>query len=85
MPAQHSHNTEWDSDAESSSETTASDEDEGDVDVGTEVKKVFGDQPFTGVVVWTDVDDDGKTLYHIMYEDGDEEDLHYSECKLIKV
>ena len=34
------------------------------------------------LLVSTDVDPEGKTLWHIKYEDSDEEDLDDDECRI---
>ena len=31
-----------------------------------------------------EVYEEGATLYHIVYDDGDEEDLHYEECRRLR-
>ena len=45
---------------------------------GSQVAKMFGKDLFYGSVteVWK-----GKKLYHVVYDDGDEEDLDLSECR----
>ena len=37
---------------------------------------------FCGSVATVDADHDGKNLYHIVYDDGDEEDMHIRECRM---
>ncbi len=44
--------------------------------MGTQVAKVFGGELFRGSIVDVDEDEgDGTVLYHIEYEDEDQEDL----------
>ena len=67
------------------SEEPSSDEGE-DLDVGTTVLKMFNGDPFRGHIESIDTDKkSGRRLYHIVYEDGDEEDLHHNECVSILV
>ena len=37
---------------------------------------------YCGTIVGVDVDDNGEDLYHIVYDDGDEEDMHTRECRM---
>lgn len=49
--------------------------------VGDQVVKMFGDKWYTGRITKVDVDkDDDTTLYHVVYEDDDSEDLSFKEC-----
>ena len=49
--------------------------------MGTEVAKVFDGALFRGVIVYVDEDEsDGTVLYHIKYEDDDQEDLSVKDC-----
>ena len=49
--------------------------------MGTEVAKVFDGELFRGVIVDVDEDEgDGTVLYHIKYEDDDQEDLSVKDC-----
>ena len=51
-------------------------------EVGGFIKKCFDKKWYRGKVENMDeVDEEGTTLYHIVYDDGDEEDLHYEECR----
>ena len=46
--------------------------------------KMFVDKWYTGSVTKVDVDSDDDILYHVVYEDDDEEDLsfiEYSKCR----
>ena len=45
------------------------------------VAKTFDKEVFLGTITGVDFDENGLELYHIMYDDGDEEDLHYRECR----
>ena len=48
---------------------------------GQPIKKKFGRKYFRGIITDNkEVDDYGKQLYHIKYDDGDEEDLYHEEC-----
>ena len=51
-----------------------------ELSIGVPVSKKFGTRYFHGVIVSSDVDDKGRTLWHIKYDDSDEEDLSDSEC-----
>ena len=44
------------------------------------VAKKFDGVWYRGRITSIDVDDKGKRLYHIEYNDGDREDMHYKEC-----
>jgi len=49
--------------------------------VGSQVAKVFGGELFRGSIVDVDEDEgDGTVLYHIEYEDEDQEDLSSKDC-----
>ena len=49
--------------------------------MGDQVVKMFGDKWYTGRITKVDVDkDDDTTLYHVVYEDDDSEDLSFKEC-----
>ena len=49
--------------------------------VGDQMRKVFGDEVYEGTVVSFDEEkDSGTKLYHVIYNDGDEEDFY--ECQL---
>ena len=49
--------------------------------MGTQVTKVFGGELFRGSIVDVDEDEgDGTVLYHIEYEDEDQEDLSSKDC-----
>ena len=49
--------------------------------MGTQVAKVFGGELFRGSIVDVDEDEgDGTVLYHIEYEDEDQEDLSSKDC-----
>ena len=48
--------------------------------VGKRVVKLFDGAPFVGKITAIDVEEEGGAeLYHVKYEDGDEEDLHWNE------
>ena len=56
------------------------------IKVGVKVIKDFGDDGgegwYRGHVIDIDSDeDDGSVLYHIQYEDGDQEDMNETECR----
>eukprot|EP00938_MAST-03A_sp_MAST-3A-sp1_P006639 g6639.t1 len=54
--------------------------------IGSRVKKLFDGVPFEGTVM--SIDYEGKTgqvLYHIRYDDGDEEDVSATELKYISI
>ena len=49
--------------------------------MGSQVAKVFGGELFRGSIVDVDEDEgDGTVLYHIEYEDEDQEDLSSKDC-----
>ena len=49
--------------------------------MGTQVAKVFGGELCRGSIVDVDEDEgDGTVLYHIEYEDEDQEDLSSKDC-----
>ena len=55
--------------------------------VGSRIAKMFKDEDtdvetlYWGSITSVDPDDDGNDLYHVVYDDGDEEDLDYRECR----
>ena len=49
-------------------------------EVGMTVQKDFDGEPYWGSITAIDEDDNGVKLYHIKYDDGDEEDMDYDEC-----
>ena len=51
--------------------------------IGLPVSKKFGKKILHGVIVSTDVDPKGKTLWHIKYENNDGEDLYGNECRAV--
>ena len=50
---------------------------------GDQVAKMFGGDLFRGRITAIDTheDDDTRLLFHVVYEDGDEEDLELRECE----
>ena len=44
------------------------------------VLKEFANGKYWGTITSIDVDEKENKLYHIEYDDGDEEDLEYNEC-----
>ena len=54
--------------------------------VGSRITKMFKDEDtdvaslYRGSITSIEPDDDGNDLYHIVYDDGDEEDLDLREC-----
>ena len=48
--------------------------------VGMTVLKEFANGKYWGTITSIDVDEKENKLYHIEYDDGDEEDLEYNEC-----
>ena len=43
--------------------------------VGSRVAKLFGGEVFFGTINAVDVDDDGQSLWTVVYDDGDREDF----------
>ena len=41
----------------------------------------FDDGLYHDSITTIDVDKEGTKLYHIVYEDGDEENIHYRKCR----
>ena len=79
---------------DNSSEGEVDDCDNNNIDpqIGMRVAKMFvnegegGDSGdvrtlFSGTITSTDVDGGGNDLYHVVYDDGDEEDLNLEECR----
>ena len=52
-----------------------------DIVKGDKVMKEFSGDPYRGTVIEIDNDLKGKPLFHIVYEDGDSEDLDLIECR----
>ena len=50
---------------------------------GMRVAKLFGKEQkdFYGTITGVDLDEYGLELYHVLYDDEDEEDLYYRECR----
>ena len=48
----------------------------------TDKKGDKDERRYCGTIVGVDVDDNGKDLYHIVYQDGDEEDMYTRECRM---
>ena len=49
-------------------------------EVGMAVQKDFDGEQYWGSITAICEDDKGGKLYHIKYDDGDEEDMDYDEC-----
>ena len=47
---------------------------------GMSVQKDFNGELYWGTITAIDEDDKRKKLYHIKYDDGDEEDLYHDDC-----
>ena len=51
---------------------------------GDKVMKLFSGDPYRGTVSTIDIDEKtGKQLFHIKYDDSDEEDLELDECRRV--
>ena len=48
--------------------------------MGMPVAKNFDTELFRGHITSINVDNNGLKLYHITYDGGHEEDMHYEEC-----
>lgn len=52
------------------------------IQVGDRMRKVFGKRTFEGTVVSLDVcNETHKTMYHVVYEDDDEEDFYKEQLR----
>ena len=54
-----------------------------ELSIGVSVYKRFGVNYYHGVIVSSDVNEKGKTLWHVKHDDSDEEDLYDDECRKV--